>query len=281
MPRSPTPPGSTPDPHAAERVRSPAVAGYFYPGTPDALAGMVDDLMRAAEDDARASAAPAPKALVAPHAGYVYSGGTAAVAYRTLAGERERIRRVVLIGPSHRVAFRGVAMSSARRFATPLGQVPVDLAALTSLAALPDVGVLDQAHAAEHSLEVHLPFLQTMLPEFALVPLVVGAADPGTVARVLEHVWGGDETLVVVSTDLSHYLDYDTACRVDRETTETIESQRDDLRPEQACGCRPLNGLLRLAGARGLAIRTLAVCNSGDTAGTRERVVGYGAWALA
>lgn len=256
-------------------VRPAAVAGLFYPDDPGELARTVAALMAGAEPgDA------APKALIAPHAGYVYSGAVAASAYATLAAARGTIERVVLVGPSHRVPFRGIALTRAAAFATPLGDVPVDVETAERVFAMPQVIVLDEAHAREHSLEVHLPFLLTVLGEFRLLPMVVGDATAGEVAEVLEAVWGGPETLIVVSSDLSHYHDYDTACRIDDATTRAIQARRDDILPEQACGCRAINGLMRVARARDLSVEVLDVRNSGDTAGDRSRVVGYGSYAL-
>lgn len=256
-------------------VRQAAVAGYFYPANPRELARMVDALL--------AEAPPAstdPKALIAPHAGYIYSGPIAATAYNQIRGQAPRIERVVLLGPSHHVPFRGLALSSAERYATPLGDVPIDTDACDTLLRLPQADILDEAHAREHSLEVHLPFLMAALGPFRLVPVVVGAASPEQVAAVIDAFWSRDDTLIVVSSDLSHFLDYDTAVRVDRETTCAIERHAEDIRPEQACGCRAINGLMHVAEARDLEVVTLDVRNSGDTAGDRSRVVGYGAYAL-
>ena len=221
-----------------------------------------------------------PKALIAPHAGYIYSGPVAATAYSQVAAQKERIERVLLLGPSHHVAFRGLALSSAECYATPLGDVPIDGDACDALLRLPQVGVLDEAHAREHSLEVHVPFLMAALGRFRLVPVVVGDASPEQVGQIIEAFWERDDTLVVVSSDLSHFLDYETANRVDRETTHAIERHAQDIRPEQACGCRAINGLMHLAETHALEVTTLDVRNSGDTAGDRSRVVGYGAYAL-
>lgn len=236
---------------------------------------MVDVLL----DDA-APASTNPKALIAPHAGFIYSGPVAATAYRQLAARRASIARVLLLGPSHRVAFRGLALSSALRYASPLGDVTIDTQACREILHLPQVGVLDEAHAEEHSLEVHLPFLLAVLDDFALVPVVVGDASAEDVSQVIETFWGQDDTLIVVSSDLSHFLDYESANRVDRETTRAIEDHAQDIRPEQACGCRAINGLMRVAKQRALDVTTLDLRNSGDTAGDRSRVVGYGAYAL-
>ena len=259
-------------------VRRPAVAGSFYPADPGLLA---EDLKLLLDRARPASPGAAPKVLIAPHAGYVYSGAVAASAYALLQPQREQIRRVVLLGPAHRVAIRALAVPSVDRFRTPLGDIALDRAAIHSLADLPQVQVSDAAHAQEHSLEVHLPFLQTLLPEFSLVPLVVGHVPPAAVAQVLERLWGGLETLIIISTDLSHYHDYHTARRLDQQTCTAIEQFRyEDIGPEQACGCMPMAGALHLARERGMQIQRLEVCNSGDTAGGRDRVVGYAAFAL-
>jgi hypothetical protein len=216
-----------------------------------------------------------------PHAGYVYSGPVAASAYALLAPLRGRVRRVVLLGPAHRVWLRGLAAPVADAFATPLGVVPIDANALALLADLPQVLRSEQAHAQEHSLEVQLPFLQAALGEFELVPLVVGDASAEEVAQVLERLWFGNETLLVISSDLSHYLDYESARRMDASTCAAIEQLRGEaLHEESACGRVPVRGLLLAARRRGLAPRTLDLRNSGDTAGDRRRVVGYGAWAF-
>jgi hypothetical protein len=256
-------------------IRHPAVAGLFYPADPAALTEAVAGLLAAGP----ARDLPAPKAVVAPHAGYIYSGPVAAAAYRRLGAARGRIRRVVLLGPSHRLPFRGLALPAARIFRTPLGDIPVDAAAIAAIAGLPGIARLDAAHDNEHSLEVHLPFLQATLGSFSLVPLVVGDSDAGTVATVLDALWGGPETLIVVSTDLSHYHDHGTARRRDAATARAIERFAPAaLGYEDACGRRPLGGLLAAAAARGLACLRLDLRNSGDTAGPRHRVVGYGAW---
>ncbi len=256
-----------------ENVRPPALAGMFYPRDPDELRAEVLRLLaRAAPTTA------APKALIAPHAGYVYSGQTAAASFATLVGARA-IERVVVIGPAHYVAFRGVAVPSATAFATPLGRVPVDQEAIGRLADLPCVVRDDRPHAPEHALEVELPFLQVLLPAFRIVPLVVGDAEPQQVAEVLRRLWGGAETLIAVSSDLSHYHDDASARRLDRETAELIERGAwPEIGPERACGWLAVAGLLIAVGERGGRVRRLALCNSGDTAGPRDRVVGYGAW---
>ncbi len=252
-------------------VRSPAVAGMFYPADPAELAHDVARYL------GKKSGGPAPKMLIVPHAGYVYSAAVAGTAYAQLQ-HANRIRRVVLLGPNHRVALRGIAVPSVDRFVTPLGEIALDNSLRAAIRDMPGVIVHDAAHAQEHSLEVQLPFLQTLLPDFTLLPLVVGDAAPETVAAVLEKVWGGNETLVVISTDLSHYLPYSTARHVDAATSALIEARNTHIHPEQACGAHPLNGALLLAQQKGLHVTCVKLANSGDTAGTRDRVVGYGAY---
>lgn len=255
-------------------VRNPAVAGLFYPNDPRELRGMLADYL-----DAVGAADPAPKAIIAPHAGYVYSGPIAATAYARLKSARGRITRVVLLGPAHRVGFNGLALSSADHFMTPLGRIAVDQEAIKKISRLPQVHVMDAAHAQEHSLEVHLPFLQEVLGEFSLVPLVVGDAGPEEVGEVLDLLWGGPETLIVVSSDLSHYHDYHSAQQLDRATSQAIEQLRpEDIQYDHACGRNPVNGLLHVARRRGLKAKTIDLRNSGDTAGSHDRVVGYGAY---
>jgi len=256
-------------------IREPAVAGTFYPADAASLGRTVDQYLDAAESQPASSV---PKAIIAPHAGYVYSGETAGTVYRQLLGAKNQIQRVVLLGPSHRVAFRGMAVPSATAFRTPLGDIPVDAAGIQAIVGLPQVGFLDQAHSQEHSLEVHLPFLQRALGEFELIPIVVGDATKEDVARVLDTLWGGSETLIVISSDLSHYESYERATELDAKTTQKIVSLNPTLVGGEACGCRPINGLLHYLKLHDLKIETVDLRNSGDTAGTRDRVVGYGAW---
>jgi AmmeMemoRadiSam system protein B len=258
-------------------VRRPAVAGTFYPADPAALRLAVDRLLADAEVPA-GTAADAPKALIVPHAGYVYSGPIAAAAYARLRPIAAAIRRVVLLGPAHRVAIPGLALPGVRQFATPLGIVAVDADAAAIARRLPYVHESPLAHADEHSLEVQLPFLQRTLSEFTLVPFVVGDATPAMVADVLDVLWGGPETLIVVSSDLSHYRPYRDAQGIDRTTAERILALASGLDHEQACGATPINGLLLSARRRGLRAELLDLRNSGDTAGDRGRVVGYAAF---
>ena len=259
-----------------ERVKLPNVAGRFYPGDGETLGREVDAYL------ARARArGPAPKALIAPHAGFRYSGPVAASAYARLKPRAHEIRRVVLLGPTHYHPIDGVAVSGAESFQTPLGRVPVDMKSIRRALKLAFVEKLDPAFEREHSLEVHLPFLMRVLPRFTLVPLLVGKAAPAEIDTLLEALWGGPETVVVISSDLSHYLDYESARRVDAKTSQAIVALRhDDVGYEQACGRHAVNGLLHLAKRRALGATALDVRNSGDTAGPRDRVVGYGAYAF-
>ena len=261
-----------------DSVRPAAVAGAFYPGETNALAAEVAALLAAAPSDAPTEHPP--KAVIVPHAGYIYSGPVAASIYARLAPLRGRIQRVVLIGPAHRVWLRGIALPKSVAFATPLGNVEIDVEALDAITSLPQVSVREDAHAHEHCLEVQLPFLQSVLGRFRLVPLVVGDATPVEVAEVLDALWGGAETLVVVSSDLSHYLDYRSARKMDGETARAITALEPLLSHEQACGATPINGLLELARRRGLQVEQVDLRNSGDTAGGRGQVVGYGAFAF-
>lgn len=257
-------------------VRPPAVAGTFYPGDATELRGEITGFLRDAE-----RAGPVPKALIVPHAGYQYSGPVAASGYAMLEQVRETVKRVVLFGPSHRVPLRGLATMKADGFATPLGVVPIDRDSVEQALQLPQVQVLEQAHRQEHSLEVHLPFLQVSLAEFSLVPFVIGKASAAEVAGVLDLLWTNDETLVVVSSDLSHYHPYSIAQTIDRETSEMIEGGRwEQLSGERACGYCGIRGLLKVANERGLHVKAVDVRNSGDTSGSKGQVVGYGSYVV-
>jgi len=262
-------------------TRLPAVAGTFYPGQAAELAREVASMLAEVKPKEKENF-PAPKAIIAPHAGYIYSGAIAASVYARLKPlhGRSPIRRVVLLGPVHRVPVRGLALPGAESFTTPLGVIPIDKAAIQAISHLPQVVESAPAHALEHSLEVHLPFLQTVLDDFTLLPLAVGDASPEQVAEVLELLWGGDETLIVVSSDLSHYLPYAAARTTDAQTVQAILDRRTDLNHQQACGATPLNGLLLAAQRHGLTPKLLDLRNSGDTAGDKSRVVGYAAFAL-
>ncbi|MDR6535013.1 AmmeMemoRadiSam system protein B [Variovorax soli] len=259
-------------------VRPAAVAGIFYPENALPLRRQIGECLLAAR--ATAEAGRPPKLLIVPHAGYVYSGAVAAHAFALLAPWRERIRRVVLLGPAHRSAVRALAAPTVAAFDTPLGRVALDLPALAALQDLPHVAQDDRPHAFEHSLEVQLPFLQTVLDTFEAVPLLVGDARPAEVAQVLARLWGGDETLIVISSDLSHYLPHAQAQVRDRATVERILAFDGTLDPEEACGASAINGALQAAQAHRLLPRLLDLRNSGDTAGDRRRVVGYAAIAF-
>ena len=236
---------------------------------------MVDSFMESAKVSVRGK----PKAMIAPYAGYAFSGPIAASAFVHFAGERRVIQRIILLGPSHRFAFDGIALSHADAFATPCGMVPVDKAAVNRITDLPGVHFEERAHLHEHSLEVELPFLQQTLSDFTVVPLVVGDATDEEVAEVIDRLWGGDETRFVISSDLSHYYDYESACELDRCTAQNIErNAREEITGQHACGYRPIRGFLQAAQRRQLHAQTVDLRNSGDTAGPRDQVVGYGAF---
>lgn len=257
-----------------DTIRQAAVAGRFYPADTRQLTLMVSGFLSDADTKGTI-----PKAIIAPHAGYIYSGPIAASAYVHLSECADTIKRVILLGPAHRMGIRGLAVSSADAFATPLGNVPVDKEALQSILSLPQVRLIDEAHNGEHSLEVHLPFLQIICPGFSIVPILVGTAEDSEVAEVLEKLWGGPETIIIISSDLSHYHDYATAHALDAASAEAIE-QLDPaaLRYDSACGRTLIRGLLQVAGRHGLSAQTVDLRSSGDTAGPTDRVVGYGAF---
>lgn len=257
-------------------IRKPAVAGLFYEADAAQLLHDIQALMEGAHAHTSATV----KALIVPHAGYIYSGATAATAYATLRERRDTIKHVVLLGPAHRVPVRGLALPGADRFDTPLGSVATDCQAVQAIAALPQVVTCIDAHTQEHALEVQLPFLQYLLSDFTVLPLVVGIATAEEVAEVLEQVWGGDETLIVISSDLSHYLPYATAQQVDHATVQSILQLRQPITHDQACGGTSINGLIAAALKHKLKPHLLDLRNSGDTAGSRDRVVGYAAIAF-
>ena len=259
-----------------DAVRPPAVAGIFYPDDPAALTNLIDDCLGAAVDHG-----PRAKALIAPHAGFVYSGPIAGSAYKAVAERAAGISRVILLGPPHRAPVRQFAIPSVSAFATPLGTVPLDPAGIAAALRVPGVAIADEPHRQEHSLEVQLPFLQRLLGDFTFVPILVGAASPAATDALLEALWGGAETLVVISSDLSHYHPYEAARRLDRDVSHAVETLVPaDINDEQACGRHAMRGLLSRAAALDLRATTLDLRNSGDTAGPRDSVVGYGAWAL-
>ncbi len=255
-------------------IREPAVAGQFYPADKVELQQMVAACLAQVK-----AVQPVPKAIIAPHAGFIYSGPIAATAYACLRAVSDKIKKVVLLGPAHTVGFHGLAVSSADKFHTPLGDVVIDRELQAKALSFPQVQEFDDAHTREHSLEVQLPFLQTLLDDFIVLPIVVGNAIPAKVSEVLEALWGGDETLIVISSDLSHYHDYQTAQRMDKATSAAIQQLNyQALGFESACGRNPIKGLLHLAQKKGLQARILDLRNSGDTAGPKDRVVGYGAY---
>ena len=258
------------------KIRPAAVAGLFYPADPAQLHSDIQSMLSATEQTESM-----PKALIVPHAGYIFSGPVAASAFAQLKNISHRVKRVILLGPCHRVPLRGLATSSADYFETPLGSIKVDHDAIKQIASLPQIKEFDLTHQQEHSLEVQLPFLQEVLDNFSLVPLVVGDTNAEEVSEVLERLWGGDETLIVISSDLSHYHDYNTARAMDNETCLAIEEMNPAaIHYDQACGRNPVIGLLTAANKHGLHATTLDLRNSGDTAGDKSSVVGYGAWAF-
>ena len=249
------------------------MAGLFYPGGAQQLSATVDALLGSVP-----ARAVRPKALIVPHAGYPYSGPVAAQAYGSLGSAARSLRRVVLLGPSHREWFHGLALPASDAFATPLGVVRIDARAADELRRLPGVVVSDVPHQLEHSLEVQLPFLQRIAPEAQIVPVVSGDASPAEVAAVIEALWGRADTLILVSSDLSHYHPYAVARDLDAATAEAILAGSEALSGDEACGCVAVNGLTRAVRRCGLRGELLDLRNSGDTAGDRQRVVGYGAF---
>ncbi|MCG8434109.1 MAG: AmmeMemoRadiSam system protein B [Gammaproteobacteria bacterium] len=257
--------------------RPPAVAGTFYPENPQVLADCVETLLAQNPTEVTVKA---PKILIAPHAGYVYSGPVAACAYNSLQPSANVIQRVILLGPAHHVPLQGIALPKCDAFSTPLGEIPIDLDLVERLKKYPYVTEAEQAHRFEHSLEVHLPFLQSVLTKFTLVPLAVGSIPPQQVAEALNAIWGEQETVIVASSDLSHYRDYETARQFDQLTSNTILKLDASLKGEQACGCYAINGIINAAKQRNMRAIQLDLRNSGDTAGPKDRVVGYGAYAF-
>ena len=258
-------------------IRPPAIAGQFYTADATTLSNQLDSFL----NNVPTNELQPPKAIIAPHAGYIYSGPCAAHAYASIIANADKIKRVILLGPCHRVAIQGIATTSADFWQTPLGNVPIDRGAIEILNQLPFVNENDDAHAMEHSLEIHLPFLQKTLNDFTLIPLAVGQCSNLDIAHLLADIWGGEETLIVVSTDLSHFHDYDTAQAMDNRTAKAIESfDWQSVGREDACGRIPMSGLLTYAKNNSMQIKRVGLCNSGDTAGDKSRVVGYGAWVV-
>lgn len=270
-----------------KRIRAPAAAGRFYPADPAQLRALVEKLLDGAagkesrEWNSAETACPNLKGLIVPHAGYMYSGPIAASGYALLRRSALQVHRVILVGPAHFIRVAGIAASKVSAFDTPLGSVPLDAAGIEVALGQPGVVLGEEAHAPDHALEVHLPFLQVLLGEFSIVPLLVGRDSFEGIRQVLDALWGGPETLIVVSSDLSHYHDWATASRLDAETARAIEALRPESIPEDgACGRLAIGGLLAAARDRGLSARTVDLRNSGDTAGSPDKVVGYGAFAV-
>lgn len=258
-------------------VRPPAVAGNFYPDDEAELKQQVESYLQASQPANRLEA----KAYIVPHAGYIYSGQVAATAYAQLIERQLAIKRVVLLGPCHRVWLQGLAVPSSTHFATPLGEIPLDTESIKQIGKFDQVVVSDQAHREEHSLEVQLPFVQLSLGEVQLIPIAVGEASTEQVAQVLDELWGEEETLILISSDLSHFHDYQTAKNIDQQTSRLIEHfDYHKLEHEMACGATPIKGLLKLAKEKSMLLKILAQCNSGDTAGDKYRVVGYASYAI-
>lgn len=259
------------------QIRQPAVAGMFYPADKQSLKSDIQQYLQQVTTESDT----VPKAIVVPHAGYVYSGPIAASAYKQLLPFKDKITRVILLGPSHQVAFRGLAIPQADFFNTPLGNIPIDHEGITLLADLPQVIASDQAHLQEHSLEVQLPFLQEVLNDFSLIPLVVGETERYEVAEVINKLWDDEHTLIVISTDLSHYHNYNEAKQLDSATSDAIVNLKPDLIGyEDACGRNGLKGMLTVAEEKHLSVDLLDLRNSGDTAGDKSRVVGYAAYVI-
>jgi AmmeMemoRadiSam system protein B len=257
-------------------TRPAAVADMFYTGNGGQLAAQVSDFMEVEQDNRLK-----PKALIVPHAGFIYSGATAGHGYALVKKLAGVVKKIVLIGPCHRVWVKGLAIPGCQYFETPLGKVEIDSNSLAALAKFPQVVISNEAHQQEHSIEVQLPFLQSIFPQFQLIPMVIGEITSEALAEVLEFLWGGEETLIVISSDLSHFLDYDAAIAIDAKTSHAIENfDSDSISPEMACGSAGIKALLQVAKTKNLQVKTIQQCNSGDTAGSKDRVVGYGTYAI-
>ncbi len=257
-------------------IRQAAVAGQFYEADKTRLQEHINKLLGVTDDPPDAM----PEALIVPHAGFIYSGKTAAQAYRCIQSRRGEIKRIVLLGPAHRVYLDGMALPSVDTFSTPLGDIPLDQESIEQVKTLSGVMLSDEAHRLEHSLEVQLPFLQTVLDDFSLVPIVVGDCSADKVAGLMDKLWGDSNSLMIISSDLSHFHPYNAAKQIDASTCQRILNKSCNLSGEEACGARVLNGLMRSKHALSLNIELLAACNSGDTAGDKNRVVGYGSFIL-
>lgn len=256
-------------------IRKPLVAGFFYPDETQLLTRTIKNYLNKNKDN------PLPKALIVPHANYTYIGSMLATAYASLSNRANQIKNVVLLGASHRIKFRGIAITSKLVYLTPLGQVPVNESVMMNLLKMPQIIMYDEAHIKEHSLEVQLPFLQTILQHFSLIPLVADETTVNNVNEILNLLWGNEETLVVITSNLSYYNNYNTAQQLDQEISQIIETLRwQDLKRNDICGAHLIGGLLKTAQQKSLKVKTLDLCNSGDTIGTKDRVVGYGTYAF-
>jgi len=271
----------------AKNIRPPAVASMFYPVGAAELRKAVQNYLSNAGTEEDVSQLKKEefaelRTLIVPHAGYIYSGKIAASAYRLLEQNKNQFKRVLLLGPAHRVLLEGAAFPEMVAFETPLGEITLDKELIEKiLAEFSWISVSDKAHAEEHCLEVQLPFLQETLGEFKLLPLVVGDAKTELLAALIQQFSKDHETLIVISTDLSHFHDYETAREIDGRTANAIELlEQNRISTEDACGAYPLRGALLAASQNQWKVHRLGLCNSGDTAGERGRVVGYGAWAM-
>jgi len=270
----------------SQKIRHPAVASMFYPGKPADLLNSVRKYL--SDADAEQSTVKfkndenSVRALIVPHAGYIYSGKIAASAYQLLQRNKYHFKRVLLLGPAHRLCLQGAAFPNEEVFETPLGSIILDKTRMKKLAAeFSWISFNEKAHAEEHSLEVQLPFLQETIADFELLPLVVGEMDSLQIAEMIQQFSTDLETLIVISTDLSHFHNYQTAYEKDALTANAIELlEPQKISSEDACGVYPLRGALVAALQNKWKIHRMGLCNSGDTTGDYGRVVGYGAWAL-
>jgi len=258
--------------------RQASVAGSFYPKNPAQLKKTLTNLFNANEDLNIDFQTPV-KAIIAPHAGYIYSGPIAAKAYSLVSTCIKGKNKITIIGPSHFVPFNGIALSTAEFFETPLGKIKVDHHAYELINRIPEVIYLDEAHAREHSIEVHLPFIQYLKKDVRIIPLAVGQTSYQKVAKVLEKFCEEKDNLIIISSDLSHYHAYGYAQKYDLQTALKIENYKcSQLGPNEACGYLAIAGLLKMAKDRKYKIKRIDLCNSGDTSGSKDTVVGYGSW---
>ena len=260
-----------------EKIKQADVAGMFYPGEEASLRQMVDGfIQKALSFDLR------PRAIIAPHAGYIYSGSIAGTAYKTIAAVRDQIENVIIMSPAHRFYLRGIALHMADAFATPLGNIPVNIGIVKKIKQFSSVQWEERSFIQEHGLETHLPFIQRAFkPGIKIVPMIVGECQESEVAEILESVWEDPRNFVIISSDLSHFHSYADAKKLDRNTVDLIQNlDSQSLDTEFACGHYPICGLLNLARNRKLKIKALDIRSSGDTAGSKESVVGYGSFAV-